>query len=184
MGPPGGFMHRFLERRGPGIHHTTFTVPDLKEACAKASALGYDVVGYNDAIPSWKEAFLHPKQALGIVIQLAESDPSIEGGWSADWGGFPPEPAPRGARARVVGLRVSVRSKDQALRQWGELLDGTALDDEHGVVFTWPRSPLRLAATIDPSREPGPVAVEVVTDRPLPKGEHPLLGARFCRPPR
>src|SRR3990172_4107073 len=32
-GPPGGFVHRFLERHGPGVHHVTFKVPEL---CASA----------------------------------------------------------------------------------------------------------------------------------------------------
>lgn len=27
-----GFLHRFLARRGPGIHHVTFKVPDLRAA--------------------------------------------------------------------------------------------------------------------------------------------------------
>ena len=31
-GPPDGFLHRFLAARGPGIHHVTFKVPDLRAA--------------------------------------------------------------------------------------------------------------------------------------------------------
>ena len=34
---------------------------------------GYGIVGRDESDPSWKEAFLHPKQALGIVVQLAEA---------------------------------------------------------------------------------------------------------------
>ena len=39
-GAPGGFMHRFLERRGPGVHHVTFEVPDIDAACAGRSRWG------------------------------------------------------------------------------------------------------------------------------------------------
>lgn len=70
---PDGFRHRFLAARGPGVHHVTFKVPDLAEVCRRAEACGSDIVGRDESDPSWKEAFLHPKQALGIVVQLAES---------------------------------------------------------------------------------------------------------------
>jgi methylmalonyl-CoA/ethylmalonyl-CoA epimerase len=68
-----GFMHRFLAARGPGIHHVTFKVPDLDEACERARTRGYDIVGYDDSYDDWKTAFLHPKQALGIVVQFAQT---------------------------------------------------------------------------------------------------------------
>ncbi|PYN81112.1 MAG: hypothetical protein DMD96_10745 [Candidatus Rokuibacteriota bacterium] len=58
-----GFLHRFLAQRGPGIHHVTFTVPSLGEACDRARAHGYSIVGYDDSDPEWKEAFLHPREA-------------------------------------------------------------------------------------------------------------------------
>ena len=61
----GGFLPRFLAQRGPGIHHVTFKVPSLTDACSRAEAQGYKVVGYDDANPHWKEAFLHPKQEIG-----------------------------------------------------------------------------------------------------------------------
>src|SRR5215813_8639430 len=68
-----GFLARFLEARGAGIHHVTFRVPSLADACARARARGYDIVGRDESDPEWKEAFLHPKQALGIVVQFAET---------------------------------------------------------------------------------------------------------------
>src|SRR5512146_1772984 len=65
-----GFLRRFLRTRGPGVHHVTFRVPSLGEVCARARAHGYDIVGYDDSDPDWKETFLHPRQALGIVVQF------------------------------------------------------------------------------------------------------------------
>src|SRR6202521_2989445 len=67
-----GFLNRFLAERGPGIHHVTFKVPSLDQVSARAEKAGYDVVGRDDSDVTWKEAFLHPKQALGIVVQFAE----------------------------------------------------------------------------------------------------------------
>src|SRR5574341_899365 len=54
-----GFVHRFLAQRGPGVHHVTFKVPSLAEACARAEAHGYAIVGRDESRPAWKEAFLH-----------------------------------------------------------------------------------------------------------------------------
>src|SRR5215471_13058781 len=84
---PQGFVQRFLAERGPGIHHVTFKVPSLDAVCARAEASGYDIVGRDDSDPEWREAFLHPKQALGIVVQFAQPGPSDEGPPSA-----PPPP--------------------------------------------------------------------------------------------
>jgi catechol 2,3-dioxygenase-like lactoylglutathione lyase family enzyme len=75
-----GFVHRFLASRGPGIHHVTFKVPSLDEACERARVRGCEIVGDDDSYDDWKTAFLHPKQALGIVVQFAQtsgaSDPT------------------------------------------------------------------------------------------------------------
>src|SRR6266849_3170335 len=78
-----GFLHRFLAARGPGIHHVTFKVPSLREACDRAKDHGYEIVGYRDVNPYWKEAFLHPRRALGVVVQLADSAPGGTGRTSA-----------------------------------------------------------------------------------------------------
>jgi len=65
-----GFLHRFLAKHGPGIHHVTFKVPNLRTACERAESHGYTIVGYNDSDPRWEEAFLHPKEALGRQHRL------------------------------------------------------------------------------------------------------------------
>jgi methylmalonyl-CoA/ethylmalonyl-CoA epimerase len=67
------FLRRFLDRNGPGPHHVTFKVPDIHAAIAAVTEGGYPPVRVNTANPQWKEAFLHPKQSHGIVVQLAES---------------------------------------------------------------------------------------------------------------
>ena len=114
-----GFLHRFLDERGPGVHHVTFKVPSLDEITARAERAGYDVVGRDDTDPDWKEAFLHPKQALGIVVQFAESAGGDDGPQSAlaaargaarsappvaDCRAAPARPLP-GARAHGSGRR-------------------------------------------------------------------------------
>jgi methylmalonyl-CoA/ethylmalonyl-CoA epimerase len=179
-GPPDGFMHRFLARNGPGIHHVTFKVPSLRAAADAAERLGYDVVGYRDENPGWKEAFLHPKRALGIVVQLAQVQADLD---EENWGSafpFPTAPEPRGEPVRVVGLRMTVRTEARARRQWEELLGGM-LEKEDGVlVFRWPTSPMRIAVSLAPDREEGPVGIEVGTQRNIDLRTGPArLGVPF-----
>jgi len=69
---PNHFIRRFIDQRGEGLHHLTFKVRDLKAAVYLAEAAGFTVVGYDDSDPSWKEAFIHPRSANGVLIQFAE----------------------------------------------------------------------------------------------------------------
>ncbi len=83
-GPDSAFLERFLTARGPGPHHLNFIVPDIRAALSRVEAAGIKAVQVNLENPRWREAFLHPRNAYGIVIQLAEQS------------GPPPEhPAPR-----------------------------------------------------------------------------------------
>jgi methylmalonyl-CoA/ethylmalonyl-CoA epimerase len=178
-GPPDGFLHRFLAARGAGPHHVTFKVADIHEAQGRARAHGYEPVGFDDRFPGWKEAFLHPKQAQGIVVQLAESHPELDDGSEA--GGFtrPPFPATRAAAeaVTVVGLLLSARSEERALRQWQSLLGGALARERDRLVFRWPESPLRIAVRIAPDAEEGPLALELAAAHrlALPEGRHPAL---------
>jgi methylmalonyl-CoA/ethylmalonyl-CoA epimerase len=177
-GPPGGFMHRFVTRHGPGVHHCTFKVPDLAVAASRARALGYDVVGYDDSNPGWKECFLHPKQAQGIVVQMAESND--------DGPGPEPEadPAAPTPAARVLGLRLVARGEAHARRQWLELLQADGETRGREWVLRWPDSPLRIVIELDPHAPvEGPRVVELACARrlALPEGPHPVLGTAFAQ---
>jgi methylmalonyl-CoA/ethylmalonyl-CoA epimerase len=181
-GPAGGFLHRFLDTHGPGIHHVTFKVPELRRAIAHAEEHGYEVVGVNEALPGWKEAFLHPKQAQGIVVQLAESEPARQPtpeqlrAWP-----FPDEPEPRRDAVDLLGVRLVAHSRQAARRQWGSVLRGRCEETGDLLVFRWPDSPLRIAVAVEPDAEEGPRALEIRarSGLTLPEGPHPLLGTCF-----
>jgi len=72
-----GFLYRFLTRRGEGLHHVTFYVPDLEAAIPELTAAGYEPVDADLTHEGWKEAFLHPRDTSGVMIQLAQV-PTIE----------------------------------------------------------------------------------------------------------
>lgn len=66
------FAAEFIKRHGPGVHHLTFQVPDLLRAMTASEQAGLPILYQNTDNPGWKEAFIHPKNAFGTVIQLAE----------------------------------------------------------------------------------------------------------------
>jgi methylmalonyl-CoA/ethylmalonyl-CoA epimerase len=71
-GPDAAFLERFLAARGAGPHHFNFLVTDIQATLAGIRALGVEPVGVSLDNPHWKEAFLHPRSAHGIVIQVAQ----------------------------------------------------------------------------------------------------------------
>ncbi len=66
------FLTRFLDSHGPSPHHLTFKVADLDEAIRRARQAGFEPVAEDRSDPAWQEVFLHPSQAHGIVVQLAQ----------------------------------------------------------------------------------------------------------------
>jgi hypothetical protein len=110
------------------------------------------VTGYDESNPGWKECFLHPKQAQGIVVQLAESIPELD--QYVDPGfAFPEGPPPAEPPARIVGLRLVARSAEAARRQWVELLGAACREQGGELRLRWPGSPSRLVVEIDPAAE-------------------------------
>jgi catechol 2,3-dioxygenase-like lactoylglutathione lyase family enzyme len=81
-GPDSAFLERFLARNGSGAHHLNFIVSDIGQTLRRIRALGIEPVQVSLDNPRWKEAFLRPRDAFGIVIQVAEQS------------GPPPELAP------------------------------------------------------------------------------------------
>jgi methylmalonyl-CoA/ethylmalonyl-CoA epimerase len=68
-----GFLSRFLDKRGEGLHHVTFKTDDIHAAIAQVEAQGYELVDVDLEGPNWKEAFLRPSKAHGTLIQVAQS---------------------------------------------------------------------------------------------------------------
>jgi methylmalonyl-CoA/ethylmalonyl-CoA epimerase len=68
-----GFVSRFLDRRGEGVHHVTLRVDKLEEQTARIRDAGIPLILVSLENPYWKEAFIHPDVAHGVLVQLAES---------------------------------------------------------------------------------------------------------------
>jgi methylmalonyl-CoA/ethylmalonyl-CoA epimerase len=69
----GSFLDGFLENREGGVHHITLQTPDLSKAMAHLEDQGIPFFGYNEYPGGvWKEIFIHPRHAFGVLIQIAE----------------------------------------------------------------------------------------------------------------
>ena len=87
----------------------------------------------NLASPDWKEAFLHPRNAHGIVVQVAQQGGSAPRPHRLQ--GLP-EPGPA-ARFDLIEHRVS--DLDGAVRLFGDILDGQSDAAGAGTAeLTWP----------------------------------------------
>ena len=65
---------RFLDKRGPGIHHICFNVDDLDAALARCRAAGLRLIDDRPRIGAEGKriAFLHPSATGGVLIELSE----------------------------------------------------------------------------------------------------------------
>ena len=75
---PDGFLAKYLEKRGEGVHHITMQSPDLKKKVAALEEKGIRVVDKNLDEPDFMEAFISPKSACGVLFQLAETCPPLD----------------------------------------------------------------------------------------------------------
>lgn len=70
------FLDTFFAKRPlGGLHHITYVVPDLQSAIERTEAAGYTVHGEYTDDARWQEVFVHPKQANGLLLQLAQTGP-------------------------------------------------------------------------------------------------------------
>ena len=66
---------KFLDTRGPGLHHVSLEVTDLAAHLARAKAAGVRLI---DEAPrpgahGTQVAFLHPKSLGGVLVELCEA---------------------------------------------------------------------------------------------------------------
>jgi methylmalonyl-CoA/ethylmalonyl-CoA epimerase len=126
------FLRRFLDRSGPGPHHMTFKVADIRLALQLAESAGYRPVNVNLAFPDWQEAFLHPKDAPGVVVQLAQS--------TGSWASPPPSEFPSSrlaAPATLVHVGHAVADLAEGRRLFVDLLGGKEIDSGDDAEMRW-----------------------------------------------
>lgn len=69
-----GPIHKYLEKKGEGIHHLCFKVPDIEAKCNELKDKGYiflnekPVAGAHNCLVN----FMHPKSTGGVLIELSQ----------------------------------------------------------------------------------------------------------------
>jgi methylmalonyl-CoA/ethylmalonyl-CoA epimerase len=130
--PEADFLERFLAARGAGPHHLNFMVTDIETALARIRAFGIEPVGVDLTHPEWKEAFLHPRTAHGIVIQVAQQSGSHE----SERPRALPEPGPA---THLDLIEHHVGDLDGAVRLFRDVLDGSlGASAPEKAELTWP----------------------------------------------
>ena len=65
---------KFLEKRGPGLHHIAVEVEGIEEALAFLKSLGVPLIDEAPRVGArgHKVAFVHPKATGGVLVELVE----------------------------------------------------------------------------------------------------------------
>jgi methylmalonyl-CoA/ethylmalonyl-CoA epimerase len=64
---------KFLDERGPGMHHLCFEVDDIEKMMDLLKFRGVRLINEEPVeLPGRKMAFIHPKSAQGVLIELYE----------------------------------------------------------------------------------------------------------------
>lgn len=71
---PNTPIGKFLARRGAGIHHVCYRVPDLDATLARCRERGYQLIDFSPrpGAHGRRVAFLHPKATAGILLELSD----------------------------------------------------------------------------------------------------------------
>jgi len=69
---PEGPIGKFLERKGPGVHHIAFAVDQVDSALAEAELAGIQLVDKKGrkGAEGLNIGFLHPKSTFGVLTEL------------------------------------------------------------------------------------------------------------------
>lgn len=63
---------KFLEKRGPGMHHVAIEVDDIRASLADAAATGAELIDEQPRIGLFglEVAFIHPASMDGVLVEL------------------------------------------------------------------------------------------------------------------
>lgn len=73
---PEGPIAKYIEKRGEGIQHIAFRVPDIEEALAELKEKGIRLIDEKPrkGAGGAKIAFLHPKVTGGVLVEICERE--------------------------------------------------------------------------------------------------------------
>ena len=77
---PDTAVGKFIERKGPGLHHVAYAVEDIDSTLAAIGAAGIELIDSEArvGIRESRVAFLHPRSTGGVLTEIVE--PAAHGG--------------------------------------------------------------------------------------------------------
>jgi methylmalonyl-CoA/ethylmalonyl-CoA epimerase len=71
---PDSPIAKFVEKRGPGVHHITLRVDDIRDALARLKARGLRLIDESprEGAEGALIAFVHPASTHGVLVELKQ----------------------------------------------------------------------------------------------------------------
>ena len=72
---PAGVIAKFIEKKGEGMHHIAFEVPDIIVEMERLKKEGFTLLNDSPKIGADNKwvCFVHPKETNGVLIELCQS---------------------------------------------------------------------------------------------------------------
>jgi len=119
IGKPG-FVTKFIEKHGEGMHHLSIEVDNLDALTANLKAGGVRVVDEQQYDSGSATAFISPRSAFGTLIQF----------WHVpNWDEAHPKPAPDG-KANFDHVSIAVKDINAAYSFFRNYFPGTKIEGE------------------------------------------------------
>ena len=71
---PDSPIQKFIDKKGEGIHHIAFEVPDITKKIKELKKEGFRLINEQpkDGADNKKIAFIHPKSTGGILVEICQ----------------------------------------------------------------------------------------------------------------
>lgn len=78
---PDGVITKYLEKKGEGIHHIAFDVPDIEAEMERLKKEGFVLLNEKPKPGADNKlvCFLHPKHTNGVLIELCQEKKTVPG---------------------------------------------------------------------------------------------------------
>ena len=72
---PQGVIAKFIEKKGEGLHHIAFEVPDIIGEMSRLKNAGFTLLNEQpkQGADNKLVCFIHPKNCNGVLIELCQS---------------------------------------------------------------------------------------------------------------
>jgi len=72
---PSGVIAKFIDKKGEGMHHIAFEVPNIIEEMERLKKEGFTLLNDSPKIGADNKwvCFVHPKETNGVLIELCQS---------------------------------------------------------------------------------------------------------------